>query len=169
MKRSTRGFTLIELLVVVAIIGVLASIILVSLNSARTKARDAQRVSDLKSLQGALEAYFGNNGVYPNPVTICPGHPYAQIWSSWPSCWSNNFTSTLLPTVPADPINNDLGNCGGRSDCHVYTYCIGTGSNSGRYVLGVNLENPPAVAQTNPSTPVPCSIATGPNVYWISN
>ncbi|HVY72506.1 MAG TPA: prepilin-type N-terminal cleavage/methylation domain-containing protein [Candidatus Paceibacterota bacterium] len=60
-----RGFTLIELLVVIAIIGVLASIVLVSLSSARTKALDAARISDVKSLKTAMELYNNDNGGYP--------------------------------------------------------------------------------------------------------
>lgn len=49
-----QGFTLIELLIVIAIIGLLSSVVLASLNSARVKARDAKRTSELKTLQLAL-------------------------------------------------------------------------------------------------------------------
>jgi prepilin-type N-terminal cleavage/methylation domain-containing protein len=55
-----RGFTLIELLVVIAIIGILASIILVSVNGARGSGRDAKRVEDLRSMLQTLE-YQGND------------------------------------------------------------------------------------------------------------
>lgn len=60
-----RGFTLIELLVVIAIIGVLASIVLASLSSARAKGRDAKRLSDIKQLQLALELYYDSNNAFP--------------------------------------------------------------------------------------------------------
>ena len=52
------GFTLIELLVVIAIIGILASVVLASLNSARKKSRDARRLADIGQLRVALELYY---------------------------------------------------------------------------------------------------------------
>ena len=64
MKKFTRGFTLIELLVVIAIIGILSSVVLASLNSARTKSRDARRISDIKQIQLANELYFDSVGSY---------------------------------------------------------------------------------------------------------
>jgi len=61
----SKGFTLIELLVVIAIIGILATIVMVSLNTARSKARDARRVSDVRQMQLALQMSYDANGSYP--------------------------------------------------------------------------------------------------------
>lgn len=62
-----KGFTLIELLVVIAIIGVLASVVLATTNSARAKARDARRRAAVQQVKLALEFYFDTNNVISFP------------------------------------------------------------------------------------------------------
>lgn len=63
MKKN-KGFTLIELLVVIAIIGILSGIVLVSMGGTRSKARDAQRTSDIRQLTSAQEMYYGDADGY---------------------------------------------------------------------------------------------------------
>ena len=75
MNKNNKGFTLIELLVVIAIIGLLTTLAVVALDSARTKSRDAKRVTDIKQVQTALELYFNDQDGYPDndPLTTNPG------------------------------------------------------------------------------------------------
>lgn len=66
MKRTKlAGFTLIELLVVIAIIGLLSTLAIVALGTARQKSRDARRLADIKQIQTALEMYNNEIGSYP--------------------------------------------------------------------------------------------------------
>ncbi|MBI4121984.1 MAG: type II secretion system protein [Parcubacteria group bacterium] len=60
-----KGFTLVELLVVIAIIGLLSTLAVVNIGSARSKARDVRRLSDVQQIGLALELYFADQGVYP--------------------------------------------------------------------------------------------------------
>jgi len=66
-NKKSKGFTLIELLVVIAIIGLLATVVLVSVTNSRQKARDVRRISDLRQITLALEMYAeANNRLYPD-------------------------------------------------------------------------------------------------------
>ena len=67
--RRQKGFTLVELLVVIAIIGVLATLVLLQLGTARARARDTKRITDVNQLRSAVEQYFEDNGgQYPTAI-----------------------------------------------------------------------------------------------------
>lgn len=91
MNNSTKkgkGFTLVELLVVIAIIGLLAAVVLVSLNSARLKSRDTRRVGDLREIANALAAYNNDNARFPTNAAMV-----------------TDLVPNYIPTVPADPLD----------------------------------------------------------------
>jgi general secretion pathway protein G len=102
-KNKNKGFTLIELLVVIAIIGVLSSIVIASISSARVKSRDTQRISDLRQIRTALEMYRDDNGKYP--PSSC-GYGCNDYFYSYNSSW-NTFQTYLAPYIklPKDPVN----------------------------------------------------------------
>ncbi|MCA9366319.1 prepilin-type N-terminal cleavage/methylation domain-containing protein [Candidatus Kaiserbacteria bacterium] len=101
-----RGFTLIELLIVITIIGILSSVVLVSLSSAREKSRDAARVSQIKEVKTALEVYRSDNGGYINICSGSPGNLPARAAALAPNYMSR------LPTDPLHTGNDDYLYCG---------------------------------------------------------
>ena len=104
-KKQNGGFTLIELLVVVSIIGVLSSIVMTNLNSARAKARDAVRKIDLKQLQTALILYQDSYGVYPSTSGAYWGvnGPAPNTQTSGANAYIPGLTPTYISVLPVDP------------------------------------------------------------------
>jgi len=135
--KNPKGFTLIELLVVVAIIGLLASVILASLNSARTKARDAKRLSEVKQIQTALEFYYDKYGSYPKYGWTASCQP------GWASGLGGDL-SEFLSTMPTDPTNDCAGYAyaGYKNYSYFGTSYYPPGGSPGQwYMLVFTLEN----------------------------
>lgn len=77
-RSKAAGFTLIELLVVIAIIGILSSVVLASLSTARSKGTDAKVKSNLSGLRVAAEIYYDNNQSYGTASSACNTSMFAD-------------------------------------------------------------------------------------------
>lgn len=145
-QSSTMGFTLIELLVVIAIIGLLSSVVFASLNSARSKARDAKRIADFQQIRTALELFYDTHGRYPSS----PGAPtWDQHWDYFAQCLETASDAScgfglssrpvFMSEVPQDPQDSPSG----FSDADpTYYYAWPSGCGTGQsYRLAVRLEN----------------------------
>lgn len=105
-RKQQAGFTLIEILVVIAIMGILSSIMFVTLNQARSKGRDAKRKSDIAQVQKALELYANDNsGSYPSTSGSWWG--VSALGGSHTTSGANAYIPNLTPTyvsvLPTDP------------------------------------------------------------------
>lgn len=95
---SDWGFTLIELLVVIAIIGILSSIIIVSLNVARARARDVKRVVNINQIANAIAMYQDDHDGVP------PGEDGVEYVNGDPK-WIPGLAPDYIPSVPLDPVD----------------------------------------------------------------
>lgn len=111
----SRGFTLIEMLVVVAIIGILASLILVNLSSAQPAARDAVRLADMDSLELALKLYQQTNRRFPdcdNGADVGNAITLGAAGRN-DNCLRNELVPDFMSTLPTDPLYDGDSETGG--------------------------------------------------------
>ena len=92
MPKLVSGFTLIEIVVVIGIMAFFSAIIYSSFDTSRAKSRDQKRVSDVSTIQLALEQYFQKNGVYPLTLNKLLDTP-------------SGSTNPYISVIPSDPTN----------------------------------------------------------------
>lgn len=130
------GFTLVELLIVIAIIGVIASVVLVSFTETKARSRDARRVEDIGQIKSALSLYAATNNKFPD----CPSGEVV-IGGGSDSCIRDSLiNSGNIPAMPMDPMgrgNGVAGDCGVSVGVYVYCYASVDGLD---YTLKYHLE-----------------------------
>lgn len=98
MKSNSKSFTFIEMVAVIVMLGILVAIIVPQVTKSIAKGRDARRMTDIKAIASALQAYYMDNGAYPDA-------------STWLKSTDSDFLSVLssggyVAQVPRDPLNN---------------------------------------------------------------
>jgi prepilin-type N-terminal cleavage/methylation domain-containing protein len=122
---KNRAFTLIELIIVIAIIALLTGIVMTAFNPAKSKSRDAKRISDLGQLQLNLELYFDRCREYPDPINTNELSTGASN-----GCPTGVTLGTYISTIPRPPTTAD-----GTS------YGYSRSPSKRDYVLHAHLEN----------------------------
>ncbi len=135
-----QGFTIVELLIVIVVIGILAGLVITTYSGIQQKARNTERNTDLKAVQGQLEAYTATNGRYPALSDLGGSNTSAQdvafIKANMkgldsealrdPKATAGDYTLATSPTVNKysyAPTNDSGTACDdtGTNDCTQYT------------------------------------------------
>jgi len=117
------------MLIVVAIIGILASAVLVGLGPVQRQARDSRRIADLRQTQTGLELYFHKCGYYPGTAQASsPCGAFSQIGD-----WNSMTTALTGSNLGVNRVPNDPSS--GR------TYSYGTDGIGSGYIIGARMED----------------------------
>jgi prepilin-type N-terminal cleavage/methylation domain-containing protein len=138
MRARSQGFTLIELLVVVSIIGLISSVIITSINSARVKGRDTERIAQVNQFMQALEVYYSAHGKYPCADVDCALIQVRPFTSS-SNVGQSLVSAGVISEIPADPLHSSAPS---PTECNLpgYGYCYCSNGVNG-YVITINTED----------------------------
>ncbi|TXG78021.1 type II secretion system protein [Patescibacteria group bacterium] len=102
LKQRQSGFTIVELLIVIVIIGILATLVIVTFSGVQQKARDSERKTDINAIAGQLEAVYASKGFYPTGREVNNG--------SGNETWRSDNEFRIDAKAFADPKDADATN-----------------------------------------------------------
>jgi len=93
LKGKSKGFTIVELLIVIVVIGILATLVIVTFTGIQQKAHDSKRKTDINALDSHVEAFYANYGFYPTLKDL----------------QTSSFLSTYMKGFDPDALNDPKG------------------------------------------------------------
>lgn len=142
LKQRQSGFTIVELLIVIVIIGILATLVIVTFSGVQQRARDSERKTDINAVAGQLEAFYASKGYYP---------PKVDFENATFRADNEIRIDTKAFADPSTPATTTFtaGVAGGTNTAKVYYYealntdntaCTLTTSQCAKYTISSNLE-----------------------------
>lgn len=114
LNKRQSGFTIVELLIVIVVIGILATLVIVTFSGIQQKARDTKRKTDINAIDSHVEAYYANGGNYPTLAAVND------------ATWRSTNMKGLDPNALQDPKGSTQALADGASTASQYGYA-GTG------------------------------------------
>ena len=162
MRKTMSGFTLVELLIVIVVIGILASITIVSYNGAQKRARDSKRIDDVAQIGRGLQLWAGSD----KSLTTFSGGTGGQGYG-W---FENNYGGANI-AIKQVLLNTKLATSGIHDPRFVnmsqdYVIALCTTASDNRRVVMAKLEQAPSKTVALQITQASCT--SGSYSSWVT-
>lgn len=106
--KNKKGFTIVELLIVIVVIGILATLVIVTFTGIQQKARNSQRQTDINAVDSHVEAFYATNGAYPTSAQLSDAN------------WRAKYMKGLDAQALVSPKNENIGTTKDAAEAYWY-------------------------------------------------